>query len=54
MPINEDTPHKRTKTERDLVAIGIAAAAIIMFVGTGCSVVPQGARNLMGAGEGPG
>ena len=53
MPINEDTPHKRTKTERDLVAIGIAAAAIIMFVGTGSSVLPQVARNLMGSGEGP-
>ncbi|MCB2088768.1 MAG: GGDEF domain-containing protein, partial [Sphingomonadaceae bacterium] len=39
--------------ERDLVALGIAVAAIIMFVGTGSSVLPQIARSWAGNGAGP-
>jgi diguanylate cyclase (GGDEF)-like protein len=39
--------------ERDVVALGIAAAAILMFVGTGGSVLPQIARAWMGIGSGP-
>ncbi len=41
------------RAERDLIALGIAVAAIIMFVGTGSSVLPQIARNWIGVGEGP-
>lgn len=39
--------------ERDVVALGIAAAAIILFVGTGGAVVPQVVRSLAGYGLGP-
>jgi len=39
--------------ERDLIALGIAAAAIIMFVGTGSSVFPEVVRSLAGLGGGP-
>jgi diguanylate cyclase (GGDEF)-like protein len=39
--------------ERDIVALGIAAAAIIMFVGTGGAVVPQIVRSFSGIGLGP-
>jgi diguanylate cyclase (GGDEF)-like protein len=41
------------RAERDIVALGIAAAAILMFVGTGGSVLPQVARAWMGIGSGP-
>lgn len=39
--------------ERDILALGIATAAIIMFVGTGGTVVPQVIRSLAGYGIGP-
>jgi diguanylate cyclase (GGDEF)-like protein len=39
--------------ERDIIALGIATAAIIMFVGTGGTVLPQVIRSLAGAGLGP-
>jgi diguanylate cyclase (GGDEF)-like protein len=39
--------------ERDIIALGIATAAIIMFVGTGGTVLPQVVRSLAGAGVGP-
>ena len=39
--------------ERDLVALGIALAAILMFVGTGSSVLPQVIRSLSGVGAAP-
>ena len=39
--------------ERDLIALGIATAAIIMFIGTGSAVGPQVVRSLAGAGVGP-
>jgi diguanylate cyclase (GGDEF)-like protein len=39
--------------ERDFVALGIATAAIIMFVGTGGAVLPQVVRSLAGFGLGP-
>ena len=41
------------RAERDLIALGIAAAAIIMFVGTGGTVLPQIAKAWMGLGEAP-
>jgi diguanylate cyclase (GGDEF)-like protein len=39
--------------ERDVIALGIAAAAIIMLVGTGGSVVPQVMNALIGNGARP-
>lgn len=39
--------------ERDIVALGIAIAAIILFVGTGSTVVPQAIRSIIGHGQGP-
>ena len=39
--------------ERDVIALGIAIAAIILFVGTGGAVVPQVVRSLTGYGLGP-
>ena len=40
-------------SDRDFVTLGIAAAAIIMFVGTGGKVLPQIVRAWQGLGEGP-
>lgn len=39
--------------ERDVMALGIAIAAIIMFVATGGTVMPQILRAWMGIGEAP-
>ena len=39
--------------ERDVIALGIAAAAIIMFVGTGGVVLPQVIRSIAGFGLAP-
>lgn len=39
--------------DRDLIALAVAAAAIIMFVGTGGSVLPALVRSLSGHGIGP-
>lgn len=39
--------------ERDIVALGIAIAAIILFVGTGGAVMPQILRSWMGMGAAP-
>ncbi len=41
------------KAEHDFVALGIAAAAIIMFIGTGSAVVPAVLSSLAGNGAGP-
>ena len=41
------------KAERDLVALGIAVAAIILFVGTGGAVLPAAINALRGVGAGP-
>lgn len=41
------------KAERDLVALGIAVSAIMLFVATGGSVLPKVARSLLGNGTGP-
>ena len=54
--MDEDLKPARRETiraDRDIVALGIAAAAIIMFLGTGGSVLPQMARSWMGVGHGP-
>src|SRR5690349_2468683 len=39
--------------QRDVIALGIATAAIILFVGTGGSVLPQVVRSWWGLGAGP-
>ena len=39
--------------ERDVIALGIAIAAIIMFIGTGSAVVPKVIRAIAGIGSGP-
>ncbi len=41
------------RAERDVVALGIAIAAIILFVATGGTVMPQVLRAWMGIGEAP-
>lgn len=41
------------KAERDLVALGIATAAILLFVATGGSVMPAVIDALFGQGRGP-
>ena len=40
-------------SDRDFVTLGIAVAAIILFVGTGGKVLPQIVRAWQGVGEGP-
>ncbi|WP_374405269.1 putative bifunctional diguanylate cyclase/phosphodiesterase [Pelagerythrobacter sp.] len=44
---------KGNRAEHDLVATGIAIAAIILFVGTGGAVLPQIVRAWSGSGEAP-
>jgi diguanylate cyclase (GGDEF)-like protein len=44
---------KLGKAERDVLTLGIAIAAIIMFIGTGGSVLPRVAQALAGNGLGP-
>ena len=44
---------RRIFARRDFVALGIAAAAVIMFVGIGGTVLPQIYRALSGRGSGP-
>lgn len=39
--------------ERDVIALGIAVAAIILLVGTGGSVLPQALNALLGEGDKP-
>ena len=41
------------RSNRDIVTLGIACAAIIMFVGTGGSALPQIVRQIAGQGAGP-
>ncbi len=41
------------KTGKDMVVLGIAMAAIIMFIGTGGNVMPQIVRSLQGVGLPP-
>ncbi|MGX7953008.1 putative bifunctional diguanylate cyclase/phosphodiesterase [Tsuneonella sp. HG249] len=41
------------RADRDLVALGIAVAAIVLFVGTGGMVLPQVVRSWMGMGAAP-
>ena len=47
------TNNRFGRAERDIVALGIAFAAIIMFVGTGGAVMPQIARAWLTNSSGP-
>ncbi len=49
----ENDPKRLGKAERDIVALGIATAAIILFVATGGAVLPDVWRSLWGQGDGP-
>lgn len=46
-------PDVLNRAERDFVALGIAAAALIMFVGTGGEVLPQIYRAMINGDSGP-
>lgn len=50
---NDARENQLGRAERDLVALGIAVAAIILFVGTGGMVLPQAVRSMMGLGAAP-
>ncbi len=52
-PISNDGDRRLDKAGRDIVALGIAAAAIIMFLGTGGRVLPQAVRALIQGGGAP-
>lgn len=41
------------RAERDIVTLGVAVTAIIMFVATGGTVLPQAVRSLAGTGAAP-
>lgn len=49
-----DNPsNSQVRANRDVMALGIAAGSIILFVGTGGTVVPQILRSWLGTGQGP-
>ena len=50
---NRQSSRPLANADRDLVALGIAFAAVIMFVGTGGSVMPKIVRSWMGTGAAP-
>ena len=43
----------KQRIERDIIALGIAVAAVVMFIGTGGTVLPQIVRGWMSGAEGP-
>src|SRR5688500_15064638 len=45
--------HALASAERDLVSLGIVAAALILFVGAGGTIMPQLVRSWMGTGTAP-
>ncbi|MEM1050560.1 MAG: EAL domain-containing protein [Pseudomonadota bacterium] len=49
----ENTEKLRGSADRDLVALGIAIAAIILFVATGGAVLPKAVNALLVGGAGP-
>lgn len=52
--MKEQTSQSRVGTaERDLIALGIATAAIILLVATGSSVMPRVIEAVVGDGKGP-
>jgi len=55
LPAKNQVPAPRTlgRAERDIVTLGIAVAAIILFIGTGGSLMPQIVRSWLGTGSAP-
>ena len=53
MAAREAVSPRLGRSNRDIVTLGIACAAIIMFVGTGGSALPQIVRQFAGQGAGP-
>ena len=53
VPTNGTQTSRLGRTNRDIVTLGIAGAAILMFVGTGGSVLPQIVRGMAGHDGGP-
>lgn len=52
--MNNDKSNQRVNSaDRDLVALGIATAAIILFLATGSTVLPSTINAMMGSGNGP-
>jgi len=49
----KESPARLEKAQRDVVMLGIATAAIIMFVGIGGTVMPQVARSFLDASVAP-
>ena len=47
------TPRTIGNAEKDVIALGIVTASIILFVGTGSSVVPKVIQSMAGYGLGP-
>lgn len=50
---NTNVMKAKKRIERDIVALGIAVAAVLMFIGTGTSVLPQIIRQWVDGSEGP-
>lgn len=50
---DEDANNPLQTAERDVVALGIAAAAILLLVATGGAVLPDAVRSLLGTGGAP-
>ena len=50
---NQEDASSLGKAERDVVALGIAVAAIILFVGTAGSVLPKIVQSWLGTGPAP-
>jgi len=50
---NASKKRRLGRADRDVIALGIAVAAIVMFVGTGGAVVSQAISSLVGYGIGP-
>lgn len=48
-----DKASANRSAERDIIALGIAVAALILFVGTGGAVMPQIVRSWLGMAEAP-
>jgi diguanylate cyclase (GGDEF)-like protein len=51
--IDQEPENPLEAAERDIIALGIAVAAIIMLIGTGGSVLPKAMHAIMGTGGRP-
>lgn len=48
-----DNPERLGKADRDILTLGIATAAIILFVATSGTVLPRAIRSIVGSGNAP-